>query len=56
MSLDGFTREVLEYVAIRNPKPYKSVEQRHPIPAVKYLALASLLIERADEGTKHHGD
>lgn len=40
---------------IRNPKAHDSVQQRDPVRALKYLALASLLIERADEGTTNQG-
>lgn len=35
---------------IRNPKAHDHVEQRDPIRTLKYLALASLLIEKAEEG------
>lgn len=41
---------------IRNPKAHDSVKQPDPIRALKYLALASLLIERADEGSTDTGE
>ena len=41
---------------IRNPKAHESVTQPDPIRALKYLALASLLIERADEGNTDTGE
>lgn len=35
---------------IRNPKAHDQIKQKDPIRTLKYLALASLLIERAEEG------
>ena len=35
---------------IRNPKAHDHIQQKDPVRALKYLALASLLIERAEEG------
>ena len=35
---------------IRNPKAHDHVELKDPLRALKYLALASLLLERAEEG------
>lgn len=35
---------------IRNPKAHDHIKQKDPIRTLKYLALASLLIERAEEG------
>jgi uncharacterized protein (TIGR02391 family) len=39
-------------VGIRNPKAHDIVEQRDPIRAMEYLALASLLSRRVEESTK----
>lgn len=35
---------------IRNPKAHDTIKLKDPIRALKYLALASLLLERAEEG------
>jgi len=42
-------------VGIRNPKAHENINQRDPYRTLEYLALASLLMKRVDEGVVKRG-